>query len=154
VETSTEEPLVREVELSTKRVVSEPGVPLKLAAGQKRIVVFEARKRAVESERELEMDVQLIPSVDHCQLPCAANAVFVIMAIPARVLALDPPVTVSVVSERLAEKSELTDAPDGLLSSLAAARDAEPEATGASLTAETEMLKVEVSFAPEPSVMV
>jgi hypothetical protein len=43
LETLTVLPLVREVEVSTRRVVSEPGVPLKLAAGRKRIEVVEAR---------------------------------------------------------------------------------------------------------------
>ena len=140
VETLMEEPLVAAAESSTSRVVREPGVPLKLAAGRKRSDVVVARKRAELLERDVAMEVQLLPSVDHCQVPCAAVAALAVMATPRKLLAEDPPATVSVASEKLAEKRALIRAPAGLvLSSLMAAREALLEATGASLTALTVM---------------
>ena len=58
------------------------------------------------------------------------------MAIPAKVLAEDPPETVSVLSLKLPLNKLLTVAPEGLaVSSFTATNVALPEATGASLTA-------------------
>ena len=71
------------------------------------------------------------------------------MAIPARVWAVDPPVTESVASLKLPLKREETVAPDGfVVSSLTALRLAEPVATGASLTALIVMLTVYVLLPP------
>ncbi len=60
------------------------------------------------------------------------------IATPASVLAVDPPVTVSTVSEKLPENRSLTRAPEGsVTSSSVAVKELEPDATGASLTAVT-----------------
>ncbi len=72
---------------------------------------------------------------------------------PMRVLAEEPPETVSVVSEKLAPKRVETVAPEGLLvSSLMAFSVAEPEATGASLAALTVMAMLSLSESGVPAV--
>ena len=68
------------------------------------------------------------------------------MAIPANVLAEDPPATASVESLKLPVKRLVTVAPEGfVLSSLIATRVADPVATGASLTAVTLWLSTTVA---------
>ena len=69
LETLRELPLVGvEMLESTRRVVREPGVPLKLLAGRNRSDVAEERNRPVESVRLVAMSVQLEP-LSHCHLP-------------------------------------------------------------------------------------
>src|SRR5207244_8003704 len=68
----------------------------------------------------------------------AASTVHLLIAIPANVLADEPPVTWSAASEKLPLNSEFTVAPAGdAVSSLIAASVALPDATGASFTAVT-----------------
>ena len=72
----------------------------------------------------------------HCHLPCVGEEALAVMRTPARVLADEPAETLSLLSEKLAEKREETVLPVGsAVSSKTAASVAEPEATGASLTA-------------------
>ncbi len=66
-------------------------------------------------------------------------------------LALDPPGTVSVVSEKLPLNSDVTVAPVGdVVSSLIAANVAVPDATGASFTAFTVTLNELVTCCAPP----
>ncbi len=55
-------------ELSIRWTVSEPGVPLKSAAGLNRTAVPAARIKALESETPVGMSVQVAP-FSHCHLP-------------------------------------------------------------------------------------
>ena len=97
------------------------------------------------------MLVQL-PALFHCQLPWAAVAALAVMTTPRRVLADEPPETVSVVSEKRAEKRLVTVSPAGLVvSSMTAVRVAEPEATGASLTA---VMEIETASVMEENAVV
>ena len=124
-------------ELSTSREVSAPGVPLKLAAGRKRTLVAAARNRPEPSVSDVAMVVQVGP-LSHCQLPWSEFAALVVMTTPNRELAAEPPLTVSVLSEKRAKKRLVTLSPAGArLSSLTAKRIEEPVVTGASLTALT-----------------
>ena len=62
-------PLVSPIALeSTKRAVSAPGVPLKLAAGTKRKLVAAARYRAEVSVRVVETLNHVVP-LNHCHVP-------------------------------------------------------------------------------------
>jgi hypothetical protein len=133
VETLAVEPAVREpAEESMRVAVRLPGVPLKLAAGRKRREVPAASSSAEEGEREVAMDCQAEP-LNHCQEPWEAVAALAVMATPARVWALEPPLTASLVSLKLVEKREETEAPAGLVvSSATEAREAEPSGYGCS----------------------
>ena len=146
VEASTLEPLVKPVALeSTRRAVSAPGVPLKLAAGWKRTLVPAARYKAVASARpEVAMSVH-VEAFSHCHLPCAEVAALAVIATPVSVLAELPPVIASVESLKLFTKSAETKAPVGAaVSSLTAAKLADPVAIGASLMAVILVLKATV----------
>ena len=62
-------PLVSPLALeSTRRAVSAPGVPLKLAAGTKRTLVPAARYRAEVSVRVVETLNHAVP-LNHCHVP-------------------------------------------------------------------------------------
>ena len=116
------------VEESTRRVVRDPGVPVKLAAARKRIEVPAARYSPDESARPLEAtSVQVVP-FSHCQVPSEDGAALAVMTTPWRELAAEPPLTVSVTSEKRAKKRLLTVSPAGaVVSSLTAERVAEPD---------------------------
>ena len=124
---------------STRRAVSAPIGPLKLAAGTKRRVVFAARYRAFVSSRPaVAMFVHmLVPLACHCHVPCVEPAALAVMATPAKVLAELPPATASVESLKLLAKSAETKAPVGAaVSSLTAVKEAVVVTNvGASLTA-------------------
>ena len=99
-----------------------------------------ARLSAAEVLLMVLIVVQVVPLLEYCQLPLAASAVYAVSATPARVLAEEPPDTVSVTSLKLLllPKSVLTVATVGLAaSSRSAARLALLLATGASFTAVT-----------------
>ncbi len=82
--------------------------------------------------------VQLEPSVEYCQAPFAASAVWLLTAMPAKVFALEPPCTSSETSVNRPPKSEATVTPDGLVSSsIAASVIWLAVAPGASLTGVT-----------------
>ena len=126
--------------LSTRRAVSAPGVPLKLAAGKKRNCVAEARYSAVLSPKAVvDTSTQVVPLAECCHLPWLAVAALPVRATPKRVWPVEPPVpvvTMSVLSEKLASNKLATLAPTGAaLSSLTAASKALPLARGASFTA-------------------
>ena len=77
-----------------------------------------------------------VPALFHCHLPCVEEEALAVMTTPARVLADEPAETLSLLSEKLAEKREETVLPVGAaVSSKTAVSVADPEATGASLTA-------------------
>src|SRR5436189_62402 len=72
----------------------------------------------------VEMAFQVVPSVDHCHVPCAAEAAFAEIAIPANASADEPPATASAASEKCPPNVAEIVAPDGLAaSSLMVARD-------------------------------
>ena len=88
------------------------------------------------------MSVQ-VEEFSHCHLPWAALAPLAVITMPIKLLAVDPPLTVSAASEKLAATKVETLLPDGpLLSSETEARVAEPLPTGASLTAVMEVPRV------------
>ena len=114
-ETLTVLPLFGAVMLeSARRTVSEPGTPLKLAAGKKRRPVAEVRNRPELSESDVETLVQ-VPLLFHCQVPWEAVAALAVTTTPSRVLALVPPETLSSSSEKLPLNSSETVAPVGAL---------------------------------------
>src|SRR5262249_39423901 len=90
----TVEPFVTATELSIRCAVSAGVVPLKFVTGTKRNCVVAARTSEVASVRFVAMAFQGVPSVDHCQTPCAALAALAEMAMPANVLADEPPLAV------------------------------------------------------------
>src|SRR4051812_21328116 len=130
--------LVIAVESSIRCAVSDGVVPFQFAAGRKRTEVVAAKTSALLSETVVEMSVQLAP-LNHCQVPSVAVAALAEIAMPAKPLAVEPPETVSVASEKWLANSELTLAPAGAAaSSLIAARVVVvPTTVGASLTAVT-----------------
>ena len=137
--------------LSASRTVSEPGVPLKLAAGTKRRLVAALKNKPEVSANDGEIPVQVEP-LSHCHSPCPAVAALAITTTPARMLPVEPPLTTSKGSEKLAANRVATVLPEGLeLSSGTAARVADPLATGASFTAVT--VSATVSVAVEKAVL-
>jgi hypothetical protein len=105
--------------------------------------------------------VHVLPSVEYCHSPCADTAAFVVIAMPASVLADDPPVMPSSASLNLPPNRLLTVSPGGVLpvppgtSSLAAVRVTAVASvrTGASFTAVTltVMVRVVTRLALTPS---
>ena len=96
------------------------------------------RIKAELSLADVGASTQVVPLVEYCQRPSVvALAVLPTIARPPSAVAVEPPLTVSVTSEYwLAVINALTNAPAGLaVSSLIAASVADPEASGASLTA-------------------
>ena len=74
--------------------------------------------------------------LSHCHVPWLEVAALPVITRPRRALAVEPPLTVSELSEKRAEKRVVTVAPTGsVVSSLTAERVAEPVAMGASFTA-------------------
>jgi len=137
-----------EAEESTRRVDREAGVPLKLGAGRKRTEEEAARKRPVESERPVVgiSDQEELPLACHCHLPWADVAGLAVMTTPSRELAEDPPEMASAESLKELEKSEATGLPVGAVaSSKTGGSAAEPEAIGASLTGEMDVLRETVA---------
>ena len=95
--------------------------------------------------------VQALPSLEYCQAPSAASAVYAAIATPARVLAEEPPDTASVVSLKFPPNKVLTvDAVGLAASSRSVVRLALPLATGASFTAVTVIATVSVSVSVPP----
>ncbi len=138
-------------ESSIKCAVSEGVVPFQSAAGRKRTDVPAARTSALPLDTLVEMFVQVAP-FNHCHTPWPASvAALLVIAMPARLFALDPPATWSAASEKLPPNSEVTVAPDGdAASSSIAASVALPDATGASFTALTVIATVSVSLSAPP----
>ena len=129
-------------ELSIRRTVREPGTPLKLLTGTKRRLWLDSTSNGAASVG-LPTATQLAP-LKYSQTPCCAVAAFATMAMPASVLALEPP-DVSVLSlkraaNRLPTVLPATE-PETVSSSTAKSVD-EPVATGASLTAVTLVFKL------------
>ena len=90
---------------------------------------------------------QVLLFVEYCHDPLAESEVYAVMAIPAKVLALLPPLTVSALSLKLALNRPLTSVLVGVPgSSRSAAKVELPEATGASFTAVTLWLSVTVAL--------
>ena len=88
------------------------------------------------------MSVQ-VEALSHCHLPWAGVAPLAVTTMPSTLLSVDPPLTESAVSEKLAATRLETVLPAGsLLSSETAARVAEPLKTGASFTAVTDVPRV------------
>ena len=83
---------------------------------------------------------QVLLFVEYCHDPLAESEVYAVMAIPAKVLALLPPLTVSALSLKQALNRPLTSVLVGVPgSSRSAAKVELPEATGASFTTVTVM---------------
>ena len=122
-------------ESSIKRTVSCPGVPFQLALGKNRTWSVDLSRKGTASVGAVGKSVQPLPLL-YCHLPWAAVAALATTATPAKLLADEPPVWVSVVSLKTGLKIALTVAPVGLAvssatpakSTLAAVRN------GASLT--------------------
>ena len=92
----------------------------------------------------------------YCQFPLEVSTVYAVRATPARVFALEPPVTLSVESLKFRLKRTATLDPDGFVaSSRIAGSAADPVATGASLTAviEWERTTVASEYCDEPPVV-
>ena len=86
-------------EPSIRRTVRPPGVPFQFGSGTKRSDAVDGRISAVASPRPVRgTSTQVVPSNVYCQLPCAAVASFAVIAMPAKLLADEPPDTVSRVS--------------------------------------------------------
>ena len=118
---------------STAWTVSEPGAPLKLAAGRKRrrVSVFSRRAAVVET---VPTSRQVSPLVLYCHLPCPDALASVATAIPVKV-------SPSAVSLNLLLNSELTVAPGGSgASSSTAASEAPPVKLGAVFAVKTKSL--------------
>ena len=143
-------PLVKVVvlELSTACTVNPPGVPTNSRSGKKRrLVLLESSKPAVVDTAVLLTLNQVLPSVLYCHVPCvlllAASAT---TTMPASVLAVEPPVWVSVVSTNFADKRLFTVAPAPGVALSALARVTAPAVKlGASFTALTTTLAVAVA---------
>jgi hypothetical protein len=87
-------PSVTEVGDSIRCAESAGAGPLKSATGTKRRCAVGDRSSALAVETPL-MSVQLVPLLDHCQVPwVAALAASAVIAMPAKVLADDPPLAV------------------------------------------------------------
>ena len=95
---------------STRRATRVPGVPWKSAAGTNRreSAAFSSRAAPALTGGRL---VQVLPSLEYCQTPCAAIALLVVMAMPAKPFATDPPATLSSSSTNLDRKRLSTVAP-------------------------------------------
>ena len=122
-------PLVKPEALeSTKRAVSPPGVPLKLDAGKKRKLVFAARYKAlISASPEVAMSVHVeVPEACHCHLPCAAVAVFAVIATPPKVLP-----STSLKLAFVPKSADTSEPVEIVLSSRIEAKLAVPLATGA-----------------------
>ena len=133
---------------SIRRTVRPPGVPFQFGSGTKRSEAVDGRISAVPSPRPVRgTSTQVVPSSVYCQLPCAAVASFAVMAIPANVLAEEPPGTVSRVSLKVDVNRLETVRPGGVVSSLIDGKVTLPLATGASFTGST--VKETVSVADE-----
>ena len=101
---------------------------------------------ALEALLIVDSAVHVLPSDVYSQVPFALSAVYPVIAIPARLLALDPPDTVSAVSLKLALKRVETVLAVGVATSSASALSvALPEAIGASFTEVTLWLSVTVA---------
>ena len=89
------------------------------------------------------MAFQLVPSADHCHTPCVSVAALPLIATPAKVLALLPLATSSLLSSKTAPNKAFTVSPVAVvLSSAMAVNLAAPPVSGASLTANTLILLV------------
>ena len=83
-ETLTVLPLLGAVMLlSASRTVSEPGVPLKLAAARKRRLVAAFKNKPEVSPNDAEIPVQVEP-LSHCHSPCPAVAALAVTTTPPR----------------------------------------------------------------------
>ena len=104
--TLTVSAFVSAAELSTRRVVREPGVPFQFASGWKLSLVVEARKSpAVSESPDVAISVQdEDPLACHCHLPWEEVAALPVMTTPAK----EPE---SRESLKLAEKRLATVAP-------------------------------------------
>src|ERR1700752_362245 len=131
-------------ESSTSRTVNAGAVPLKFAAGTKRISVLIESRIALAAEAPCS-DCQSRPS-NHSQAPCAAMAALPTTATPAKLFADEPPATVSSASENEALNTAVTVWPAGfVLSSLMAVSDWVVSATfGASFTGVTLWVRLTV----------
>ena len=81
------------------RAVRPPGVPFQSAAGTKRSEAVPGITMALVSLRPVRgMSIQVVPSVEYCQVPCAAVDVLPVIARPAAGVPVEPPLIVSVPS--------------------------------------------------------
>ena len=140
-------PIMAAPELSINLTSKLPGVPWKLATGTKRTKSLAFNNSALVAETAGKAIHEAPALVEYCQLPCVAIAALVVIAMPANVLGLEPPVMPSLLSSNLLLNNALTELPTGFVVSSATANNVTGVAsvrTGASLTGFTVTLIMRV----------